>query len=304
MNKRHSFAGRAVLGLALAVVLSAPAPAQEPAASGLLPRVDGWEASEPPQTFLPDTLFEYINGASENFLSYGFVELALGRFQSAGGVEMTVEIYDMGASDNAFGVYGSERYPDSRFLPVGGQGYLEEGSLNFFAGRFYVKLLSYPAGEGTEEALRSFAAAVLKGIPDPGDFPLPVRAFPKSGLVENSEKFILRDFLGMSFLSRGFVAAYRTAGGEEFEALIIEADDPAEAGEMRSALIGRLSGAGGASPEADGLVRLKDPYLANILIAPAGRFLCGAMKIRDGAAEAEKAAEAVVKEMVRALAGK
>ncbi|MCX6565084.1 MAG: hypothetical protein NTW38_01440 [Candidatus Aminicenantes bacterium] len=267
----------------------------------LLPEPEGWMISEPPQKYLPETLFEYIDGAAENFLSYDFVELALGRYRGAGGAEMTVEIYDMGAPDNAFGIYGSERYPDSRFLPIGVQGYIEDGVLNFFAGRFYVKLLAYPAGTETEAALKLFAAEILKGIPEPGAFPLPVRAFPKDWLVENSEKFILRDFLGLAFLSRGFIASYRPAEAADFEAFIIEAENEAGARRMFEAIIGRFSGTGPTVARPDAVVRLKDPYLANILIVPEGRFLCGATKIKDGA---EKAGEKIVLETAKSLGGK
>jgi len=279
------------------------APAGPPAV-GLLSAPDGWTAAEPPQVFLPDTLYEYINGAAENYLSYGFVELALGQYGGPDGAEMTVEIYDMGTPENAFGVYGSERYPDSRFLPLGGQGYIEEGVLNYFAGRFYVKLLAYPAGEGTEAALHAFADGVLRGIPDPGGFPLPVLAFPKAGLVENSEKFILRDFLGLAFLTRGTVASYRTAEGGAFEAFIVETESVVAAEKTRESLAGRFAPAGEPASGPEAITRLKDPYLDGILLVPAGRFLCGAMKVREGAAETAAAAERTVRDLARFLEGK
>ena len=292
-----------VLVTFLISVFPAAAAAQAQVA-GLLSEVDGWESAEPPQKYLPETLFEYINGAAENYLSYDFVELALGQYRGAGGAEMTVEIYDMGAPGNAFGIYGSERYPDSRFLRVGVQGYIEDGVLNFFAGRFYVKLLAYPVGPETEAALKSFADDILEGIPEPGDFPLPVQAFPKDGLVENSEKFILRDFLGLSFLSRGYIASYRSAEEADFEAFIIEAEGETGARRMLEALVSRFSAAGQTAVRTDAVVRLKDPYLANILIVPAGRFLCGAMRIRDGAAKAAEAGEKIARETAKSLDGR
>ncbi|MHB8056010.1 MAG: DUF6599 family protein, partial [Candidatus Aminicenantales bacterium] len=230
-----------VLGLVLSCVLSASGPAETApvqAIADLLPKPAGWELSEASQEYLPDNLFEYIDGAAENFLSYDFVRLVLGQYRAADGPgEMTVEIYDMGTTENAFGIYGSERFPESVFIPVGVQGYIEEGVLNFFAGKYYVKLLAYEAGDRTEPALRSFAAKILDGIRAPGDFPLPVRAFPAAGLVSNSEKFILRNFLGLGFLSRGFTAAYRRDDMGEFSLFIVDAGDSAAAGETLEKLI-------------------------------------------------------------------
>lgn len=300
--RRFGFSSRAtILGVLLSACFPAAAAAQPAPLSGLLPGPDGWTLAESPQKYLAESLFEYIDGAAENFLSYDFVELAVGQYRGPGGAEMTVDIYDMGGPENAFGIYGSERYPDGRFIPVGVQGYIEEGVLNFFAGRFYVKLLAYPASEETETALKAFASGILGQIPEPGGFPLPVRVFPKDGLVENSEKFILRDFLGLAFLSRGFTAAYRTAGGEEFEAFIIEAENEAGAKRMLEAMIGRFPPGGPAPDRSNAVVRLKDAYLENILIVPAGRFLCGATRLSDGEGEA---GEKIVLETAAALDGK
>jgi hypothetical protein len=287
--------------LAFGPVLEAAARFQD--ASGLagrLPKPAGWTMSEAPQKYLPETLFEYIDGGAESYLSYEFVELALGQYKaSTGKATMTVEIYDMKTSRNAFGIYGAERYSESRFLPIGIQGYIEEGTLNFLAGRYYVKLLAFEAGADTEAALKTFAAEILKGIPEIGAFPAPVTAFPKAGLIANTEKFILRDFLGLKFLSNGFVASYKAAAGE-FDAFIIEAQTPAGAqGLLKSVLDHFTQAKMAVAPTAFGS-RIKDPYLANILIAGAGRFLCGVTKVKDGG---EAAGEAIVRGMIKALNG-
>jgi len=288
--------GLVLAGFSISLLSADPAPFQ--AAPAGLPRPEGWVLSES-QDYGPDNLFEYIDGAAENFLSYDFVRLALGQYKTADGPgEMTVEIYDMGTPENAFGIYASERIPGSAFIPVGVQGYLEEGVLNFYADRYYVKLLAYDAGARTEEALRAFAAGILKGIADPGTFPFPVRAFPAGGRVADSEKFIRRDFLGLAFLTRGYTAAYRREGLGEFSLFIIDAGDKGAAGRMLREIISHFS-ATADSP--DGVVRFKDPYLGNVVIAPAGRYLCGAMKIADGG---EKQGEALALETARSIGGK
>ncbi len=268
---------------------------------GRLPKPAGWTMSEAPQKYLPETLFEYINGGAESYLSYEFVELALGQYKaSAGKATMTVEIYDMATPRNAFGIYGAERYPESRFLPIGVQGYIEDGALNFLAGRYYIKLLAYEAGAETEAALKTFAAEILNGIKDVGAFPVPVSAFPKDGLIANSEKFILRDFLGLKFLTNGFVASYKTSGGE-FDAFIIEAKTPAEAQGLLKAMRDHYAKSKSTVTSTPAGLRIKDPYLANILIAGEGRFLCGATKIKDGG---ESAGERLLRETAKALTGK
>jgi len=269
--------------------------------SGLLPKPAGWTMSDAPQKFLPETLFEYIDGGAESYLSYEFKELALGQYKGPGGkAAMTVEIYDQGTPRNAFGIYGAERYPESRFLPIGVQGYIDEGALNFFAGHYYIKLLAYEAGPQTEAALRTFASEILKGVKDIGSFPNPLAAFPKDGLTPNSEKFILRDFLGMKFLSNGFVASYKT-GAREHDAFIIEAKTREDAEKMLKAYLDYFLQAKQTVTKTAYGARIKDPYLAQIMIADAGRFLCGVTKIKDGA---EEDGEKIVREMVKALSGR
>jgi len=294
-----------MLGLVLIGVLATLRPvgaAPVQAVAELLPKPAGWALSESAQEYLPGNLFEYIDGAAENFLSYEFARLALGQYkETAGPGEMTVEIYDMGTAENAFGIYASERVPESVFIPVGAQGYIEEGVLNFFAGKFYVKLLAYNAGDRTEPALRSFAAGILEGISEPGGFPLPVRAFPGEGLVANSEKFILQNFLGQAYLSRGYTAAYRRADMGDFSLFIIESGDAAGALGMLREIIAHFSPSGPSAAPTDSVVRFKDPYLGNVRIVPAGRFLCGAMKVRDGT---ESEGETIVLEMAKSISGK
>src|SRR4030067_1939643 len=83
----------------------------------LLPELKGWSLTETPATFLPGTLFEYIDGAAENYLSYGFRELVVGNYKEHRvAATLTVEVYDMGGGTEAFGIYRSERYPESPFL--------------------------------------------------------------------------------------------------------------------------------------------------------------------------------------------
>ena len=264
----------------------------------LLPKPTDWTKTEEVQRFKPESLFEYINGAAESYIGYEFRELVVGQYQVKNGkATMTAEIYDLATPRNAFGIYGSERFAESRFLPIGVQGYLEDGTLNFLAGRYYVKLLCFEGGAAADGYLKRFAADILKSIPEVGGFPPELDAFPKDGLVANSEKFILSNVLGFKFLSNGFVAAYR-ADGREFDAFIIEARSAEDAADMLRRLLEQLAKGGSPAVKTDLGVRIKDPYLANTILARAGRYLCGATKIKDGG---EAAGEMRVAALAKAL---
>src|SRR5512139_594887 len=157
MKDLRAYAGAVAAAVLASAVLfgPGPAPAQErkasPELAALVPRLDGWALSEAARSYFPDDLFEYIDGAAESYLSYDFRELAVADFGRTGTeATLTLEIYDMGEPVNAFGIFGAERYPDNAAVGVGDLGYIEGEALNFLAGRFYVKMLAFGLGDGTE----------------------------------------------------------------------------------------------------------------------------------------------------------
>jgi hypothetical protein len=281
-------------GFGLAVVLlllfsSAASQQKSPAADtpivSLLPQLNNWKLAEEPQPFRPDTLFEYIDGAAEVYLSYDFKELLVAQFQEKSSkASMTVEIYDMGNGRNAFGIYSAERYPESRFLAIGNQGYLDEGTLNFLAGRYYVKLLCFEAGSRSEEFLELCAKDVTGKIKDPGSLPALLTVFPKDGLIANGEKFVLRNFLGFKFLGNGFSANYRVKD-LEFDCFFIEGKSDKDAGAMLKQYLDHFVKIGRPAEKQGYGFHVQDPYLKHIFLAQAGKFLCGVSKIKDGSEE-------------------
>ncbi|MBU0985670.1 MAG: hypothetical protein KKH68_00325, partial [Proteobacteria bacterium] len=66
-----------------------------------------WKLAEQPYRYIPPNLYEYINGAAEFFIAYGFTELAGANYAPVSGDKdtVTVDIYDMGNKLNAFGVF-------------------------------------------------------------------------------------------------------------------------------------------------------------------------------------------------------
>ena len=252
----------------------------EEALKALLPDVSSWSPSEESQTYFPENLFEYINGAAEIYLSYDFQELIVAQYQEQGTEgALAVEIYDMGTPSHSFGIYSAERYPENPFLAIGVQGYLEEGSLNFLAGRFYVKLLCFDCGDDSDGALKGFAKDIVTRVGgEGGGFPALLGAFPEEGLVANTEKYILNNVMGYAFLHSGYVASYEL-DGQSFDCFVIEGKDEDDA---RTMLDKYLEAKGKTSITQLGAYVIKDRYYHNIYVVRTGRYLCGVMKIKDG----------------------
>ena len=265
----------------LTCVPGIPADKANPSAlESLLPTVEGMESAEPPDSYFPETLFEYINGAAEIYLSYDFKELIVAEYKKSDAPEsVAVEIYDMGDLKNSFGIYSAERYPDNEFLSLGTQGYMEEGALNLLVGRYYVKLLCFDCGERSGEWLRVFSEGIVNRVEDKGGFPPALDVFPKEGRIPNSEKFILRNVLGYKFLHDGFIVSYEN-GSLSFDCFVIEGDSPEEATAMMAKYL-EAKGEGSTKKIPQGYW-IKDRYYHNIYLAQAGNALCGVMKIPDG----------------------
>jgi hypothetical protein len=162
--------------------------------------------------FYTDNLWEYIDGAAEAFHGYDFSVLVHQIFKFDG-AEVTVDVYDMGDSLNAFGIYSAERSPDYRFVSVGAQGYGDALSLNFLQGPYYAKLSVYREGPPDSTLLTKFAKALSARMGAVNGFPRLFTLFPKENAVPNSEKYTKKSPLGHAFLGSAYQESYALAGG-------------------------------------------------------------------------------------------
>ncbi len=249
----------------------------------LLPDVITWKVPEAPQDYFPEILFEYINGAAEIYLSYDFKELTVGQYEKGDSkASLIIEIYDMGNEINSFGIYSAERFPDSQFISLGNQGYLEKETLNFIAGKYYIKLLCFDSGEDSADFLKVFSQEVVKRVKDKGTLPPALAFFPKQGLVQNSEKFILRNFMGYSFLHSGYLANYKLED-LEFDCFLIEGENADDAQNMLKKYLEKKGKQ--SVEEISAGYRVKDRYYYNNYLARVENYLCGVMKIKDESLE-------------------
>jgi hypothetical protein len=280
---------RIALGLAgLAFILGmawtgTPQKTGSPALLGLVPEIEGWKLSEKPQSFFPDNLYEYIDGAAESYIGYDFKELIVAQFQKAGsGASVTLEIYDMGNGTNAFGMFSAERFPENKVVDVGTLGYIEGEVLNFIVGKEYVKIMSFDGGDGTPAVLDAFARKVSEKAGEKGTLPPLLSVFPREGIIANSEKYILRNVMGFEFLRNGYMASYKLEG-TEFECFFIKADE----GRDPAALLKQLLEfyAKDRQPAEDIPLghHVRNKYGQNLYIGVSGTFLCGVNRLPDGA---------------------
>lgn len=242
------------------------------------PEITGWKQSGEIQTFIPKTLYEYINGAADLYLMYDFEELKVAEYQNEKKASVTTEVYRHKNPLYAFGIYSQERLPNANYINVGAQGYVESNVLNFLNGRYYVKISSYNTGAKDQEILLTFAKKVAENLGEKGILPPILASFPEEGKLKNSEKFIAKNFLGYSFLHSSFTADYELAG-KKFKLFVIE---PADKIEYKNMIQKYLEQTGKAEKSiAEGRYLIRDPHHGEIELYWRGKYIWGIFNLLD-----------------------
>jgi len=245
--------------------------------TAVFPEVDGWSREDHPSTYTPETLYEYINGAADLYLTYDFQELLSLNYEKGEEQGLTVDIYRHSSLRNGFGIYSQERPTESRFLPIGTQGYYEQGILNFVLGSYYVKLAGFYLGEEDEALLTHIAREVAARLKEKPSLPTVIGCFPDSGKVDNSERYAALSFLGHGFLHSAYTAEYEV-GEQKFRLFILEADDEAGALKMLESYLKLARDKGERVNSYSGSYRFKDPYYGSsgkMNLRRSGRYIWG-----------------------------
>lgn len=212
---------------------TAPSP-EETAFLALLPvtgAATNWSRTKDPRRYGPGNLWEYIDGAAEQYLTYGFQELATAAYAHVSTqVDATADVYRMADPLNAFGIYAQERSSSCQAVSAGVEGCYAGGALTFWSGPYYVKLTSFKDSAEVTQALLVLASAVAGRLGAPGAPPAEIGVFPVKNLVPHSMKYVPKDVLGQSFLANAFEAQYRE-GPSTYQLLMIGFDTPGAASE-------------------------------------------------------------------------
>jgi len=225
-----------------------------------------------PSFYGPDQLYQFMDGGADVYLLYNFQVLLHQDFKS-GQAEFSVDIFDMGSTEDAFGMYAAERAPSYRFLDIGIEAYRSEGILNFLQDRYYVKLAG--SGPGSNDLLQQFARVLSERIAGTRSFPPLLKRIPQEHRVKYSEQFTRKDPLGHAFLSPAYIASYQQ-GGVESKLLVSVAKDPAEGKTRLEALAKYFRGSGKCESAPDlgnGAIRASNSFEGRVIAVAQGRYL-------------------------------
>jgi len=200
------------------------------------PRIEGWQPVSEVATWLPDNLWEYIDGAAELFLSYDVVSCQ-SRDLSAGGITITVDLFEMGTPLNAFGIYSRER-PESPTPPVAGaaasalalpwQALLLKGSI-------YLKV-DVTEGELDQESGNRLLFALAAALTESEELPPQLVLLTATGRRTGTEGYQRVGFLGRPELRQCLFATYAGKEVEPFTGFVVVDTDEISAIEVFASL--------------------------------------------------------------------
>jgi hypothetical protein len=154
----------------------------------LLPdTIQGWITTDLDRTYDRNNLFDYINGGAELYLSYDFRRLAGRTYSTNDQPDLIVDVFDMGTSENAYGVFTHSRETVDDTFGQGSQ--YTEGLLLFWKDRYYVSILASPETETSKKACMALAGHIDDGIPTTGPLPQIVSLLPDESLAEETVRY-------------------------------------------------------------------------------------------------------------------
>ncbi len=137
--------------------------------SFLPPDILGWKAAGKDQWFDPQTIFDYIDGGGEVYRAYNFQRLFSRRLRKQGQPDILVDFFDMGSSQDAFGVFTHDLEGDDWGIAQGS--IYKSGLLAFWQDRYFISLTAEAETPEATRALKALGQHIAAAIGKVGQKP-------------------------------------------------------------------------------------------------------------------------------------
>ena len=142
----------------------------------ILPKVIGnWTRSDSQQAITSDTIFSYMNGAGELYLSYRFNHLDVSEYTYENHDDIQVELYYMVSSDDAYGLLSldlegehisfDDAAPDAsgKTIPMSPVARYGAGLLRLWSDNLYARIIVYRETPEAKQAIIDLGKAIVDG---------------------------------------------------------------------------------------------------------------------------------------------
>lgn len=194
-------------------------PQEQPPLS-LPTEIGGWKWDGKVDTYNADTIFDYIDGIGEIYRAYNMQRVWVYRYEKADHPALTVDLFQMGTPDDAFGVFSFER--DGEEAGIGQASDYAGGMLRFWKERYFVVITAQEENEAVRQTVLQLGKVIARAIPRAAPLPSLLKALPTAGMQKNSILFFRhpmilnrhffvadKDVLNLSPKTEGVLATYQ-----------------------------------------------------------------------------------------------
>ena len=143
-----------------------------------------WTAVDEFEAYDRESIFDYIDGAGEVYRQYDFRQLLVKRLKKTNHPSITVELFDMGSSRDAFGVFSHSREGEDASIGQGSE--FRGGLLCFWQSRFFICIYAEKRTDQTDNAVLELARNIERRIGQSGPPPGLLNYLPEEGLIYSS----------------------------------------------------------------------------------------------------------------------
>lgn len=178
--------------------------------------IQGWSAKNKDIYFTRETIFDYMNGAGEVYLSYDFKKLLVREYIKESAPGIVVEVYLMSSSQDAFGIFTHDT--DGEMIQLAQGAIYAMGLLRSWKDKFFVRVQAEKETELVKSVILQLGELINNAIPGEGKKPVLLSCLPGKGLLSQETRYFHKD---LSLRTHYYLADTNILGlGKETDALL------------------------------------------------------------------------------------
>jgi hypothetical protein len=151
-------------------------------------QVGRWSVRTDDRVFDEETIFNYIDGAAEVYRAYNFKRCLSRRYTTLNGPAIILDVFEMGSSENAFGVFTHDL--DGTKVAVGQDGRLRPGWLSFWKAHYFISVYMEEETAAAEQAVMELGRLVADIITGNSIKPEIIDMLPPVGLKSDTIRYL------------------------------------------------------------------------------------------------------------------
>lgn len=158
---------------------------------GLPDEIQGWSAKNEDIYFTRETIFDYMNGAGEVYLSYDFNKLLVREYINPSAPGLVTEIYHMSSPGDAYGIFTHDT--DGEMIELGQGAIYARGLLRFWKDKFFVRIQAEKETAAVKTVIFQLGESIKNAIPGEGKKPGLLNCLPVKGLLRQETRYFHKE---------------------------------------------------------------------------------------------------------------